>query len=67
MTAAIGHAAILVGLGLSGYALFAFVLAGRGGDPALVRSGRRAIIGSSQEWYGGSEGMPLLSRVDWDF
>lgn len=46
MTAAIGHAAILVGLGLSGYALFAFVLAGRGGDPALVRSGRRAIIGS---------------------
>lgn len=46
MTAAIGHAAILVGLGLSGYALVAFVLAGRGGDPALVRSGRRAILGS---------------------
>jgi cytochrome c-type biogenesis protein CcmF len=43
---AIGHAAILIGLGLTVYAAVAFVIAGRGGDQRLVKSGRRAVIGS---------------------
>jgi cytochrome c-type biogenesis protein CcmF len=44
--AAIGHAAVLIGLGLTVYAAAAFVLAGRGGDRRLTTSGRRAVIGS---------------------
>ena len=36
----------LAGLALSAYAAVAFVLAGRGGDPRLATSGRRAVIGS---------------------
>jgi cytochrome c-type biogenesis protein CcmF len=43
---AIGHASVLVGLGLTVFAAVAFVAAGRGGDQRLVRSGRRAVIGS---------------------
>jgi cytochrome c-type biogenesis protein CcmF len=46
VTPTIGHAAVLVGLGLSAYAAAAFVLAARSGDPRLLVSGRRAIIGS---------------------
>jgi cytochrome c-type biogenesis protein CcmF len=42
----IGHVAVLVGLALSAYAIVVFVLAGRSGDPRLVVSGRRAVIGS---------------------
>jgi cytochrome c-type biogenesis protein CcmF len=42
----LGHAAILTGLGLTAYAVVAFLLAGRGGDPGLVTSARRAVIGS---------------------
>jgi len=42
----IGHASILVGLGLTVYAAVAFVLAARGGDSRLSVSARRAVIGS---------------------
>jgi cytochrome c-type biogenesis protein CcmF len=43
---AIGHAAVLVGLGLTVYAIVAFVLAARGRDPRLASSARRAVLGS---------------------
>jgi cytochrome c-type biogenesis protein CcmF len=46
MIPSIGHASVLVGLGLTAYAAIAFVLAARGGDPRLAVSGRRAVIGS---------------------
>jgi cytochrome c-type biogenesis protein CcmF len=46
MIASIGHAAVLVGLGLTAYAVVAYVLAARGNDPRLAVSGRRAVIGS---------------------
>ncbi|MGH2446391.1 MAG: heme lyase CcmF/NrfE family subunit, partial [Candidatus Limnocylindria bacterium] len=46
MIPTIGHAAVLIGLGLTVYAVGAFVLAARGGDPRLTTSGRRAVIGS---------------------
>ena len=46
MIPAIGHAAMLLGLGLTVYAAIAFVIAGRGGDQRLMRSARRAVIGS---------------------
>ena len=42
----LGHAALLVGLALTIYAVAAFILAARRGDPALQRSGRRAVVGS---------------------
>jgi cytochrome c-type biogenesis protein CcmF len=42
----LGHAAVLVGLALSAYAIVAYVLFGRGGDARLGTSGRRAVIGS---------------------
>jgi len=42
----IGHVAIVVGLGLTAYAALAFVIAGRGGDPRVALSARRAVIGS---------------------
>jgi cytochrome c-type biogenesis protein CcmF len=46
MIPTLGHAAILVGLALSAYAVVAYLLAARGGDPRLSVSGRRAVIGS---------------------
>jgi cytochrome c-type biogenesis protein CcmF len=46
MIPTIGHASILVGLGLSAYAAVVSVMAGRGADPRLAVSGWRAIIGS---------------------
>jgi cytochrome c-type biogenesis protein CcmF len=46
MIPSIGHASILVGLGLTVYAAVAFVLAARGGDARLAVSGRRAVFGS---------------------
>jgi cytochrome c-type biogenesis protein CcmF len=46
MFPAIGHTAVLVGLGLTVYAVVAFVMAARGGDPRLATSGRHAVIGS---------------------
>jgi cytochrome c-type biogenesis protein CcmF len=42
----LGHAAVIVGLGLSAYAVVTHVLAARGRDRRLVASGRRAVIGS---------------------
>ncbi len=42
----IGHASVLIGLGMTVYAAVAFVLAARGGDPRLNTSARRAVIGS---------------------
>jgi cytochrome c-type biogenesis protein CcmF len=42
----IGHASVLIGLGLTAYAVVAFVLGGWRGDQRLVASGRRAVIGS---------------------
>jgi cytochrome c-type biogenesis protein CcmF len=46
VTPSIGHAAVLVGLGLSAYAAAVFLLAARTSDPRLLVSGRRAIVGS---------------------
>ncbi len=46
MIPAIGHASILVGLGLTTYAVVAFLLGARGGDARLIVSARRAVIGS---------------------
>jgi cytochrome c-type biogenesis protein CcmF len=46
MIPTVGYAAILVGLGLSGYAVVAFVLAARGGDAGVGASARRAVAGS---------------------
>ncbi|MEO5987176.1 MAG: heme lyase CcmF/NrfE family subunit [Candidatus Limnocylindria bacterium] len=46
MIPSIGHAAIVVGFGLTLYSLAAHVLAGRSGDARLSVSARRAIIGS---------------------
>ncbi len=46
MIPSIGHASVLVGLGLTVYAVIAHLLAARGGDPRLAISGRRAVIGS---------------------
>jgi cytochrome c-type biogenesis protein CcmF len=46
MIPTIGHAAVLVGLALSAYAVVAYLLFVRGGDPRLGSSGRRAVIGS---------------------
>ena len=46
MIPTVGHAAVLVGLGLTAYAIVAFVLAARGTDERLATSGRRAVIGS---------------------
>jgi cytochrome c-type biogenesis protein CcmF len=42
----VGHVAIVVGLGLTVYAAVVFVIAGRGGDPRVALSARRAVIGS---------------------
>jgi cytochrome c-type biogenesis protein CcmF len=42
----LGHAAVVIGLGLTAYAVVAFILAARAADDRLVRSGRRAVIGS---------------------
>ena len=46
MIPTIGHTAILIGLGLTAYAVVAYVLAARDGDDRLAVSGRRAVIGS---------------------
>jgi len=46
MIPSIGHAAVLIGLGLTVYAAVAYVLAARDGDPRLNVSARRAVIGS---------------------
>jgi cytochrome c-type biogenesis protein CcmF len=46
VTPTIGHAAILVGLALTAYAVVAHLLAARSGDLRLMASGRRAVIGS---------------------
>jgi len=46
MIPTIGHAAILVGLALTTYAIVAFVLAARSGDLRLEHSARHAVIGS---------------------
>ncbi|MGH2418081.1 MAG: heme lyase CcmF/NrfE family subunit, partial [Candidatus Limnocylindria bacterium] len=46
MIPSIGHASVLVGLGLTVYAAVAYVLAALGGDPRLSVSARRAVIGS---------------------
>ena len=46
MTPTIGHVAVVVGLALTVYAAIAFVVAGRGGDPRVALSARRAVIGS---------------------
>ncbi len=46
MIPTLGHAAVIVGLALSAYAVVAHLLAWRGGDARLVTSGRRAVVGS---------------------
>ena len=46
MIPTLGHAAAIVGLALSAYAVVAHVLAARWADPRLAVSGRRAVVGS---------------------
>ena len=46
MIPSIGHAAVLIGLGLTVYAAVAYLLVARGGDPRLAISARRAVTGS---------------------
>ena len=46
MIPSIGHAAVLIGLALTAYAVVAYVLVARGGDARLGISARRAVIGS---------------------
>ena len=46
MIPSIGHTSIVLGLGLTVYAVIAHLLAARGGDPRLAISARRAVIGS---------------------
>ncbi|HEX2767167.1 MAG TPA: heme lyase CcmF/NrfE family subunit [Candidatus Limnocylindria bacterium] len=46
MTPTIGHAAIVVGLALTAYAVVAFILAARRGDAGLEATGRRAVTAS---------------------
>ncbi|MGH2358545.1 MAG: heme lyase CcmF/NrfE family subunit [Candidatus Limnocylindria bacterium] len=46
MIAPVGHAAVLVGLGLSAYAAVAFAVAGRRGDAQVAASARRAVLAS---------------------
>ena len=46
MTPTIGHAAILVGLALTAYAGVAFVIGARTGEPGVLASARRAVLGS---------------------
>jgi cytochrome c-type biogenesis protein CcmF len=46
MIPTIGHASVLVGLGLTVYAAVVYLLAARGGDPRLATSARRAVTGS---------------------
>jgi cytochrome c-type biogenesis protein CcmF len=62
----IGHASVLLGLALTAYAALVFVLAGRGGDPRLVRSGRRAVIGSFAAAGIGCAAM-MISLLSHDF
>ena len=46
MIPTLGHAAVLLGLALSAYAVLVHLLAARSSDVGLMRSGRRAVIGS---------------------
>jgi cytochrome c-type biogenesis protein CcmF len=62
----IGHAAILVGMGLTAYAMVAFVVAARGGDPRLAASARRAVIGSFAAALVGCAAM-VVSLLTHDF
>jgi cytochrome c-type biogenesis protein CcmF len=66
VTPTIGHAAILVGLALTAFAITAFVLAARTGDPRLVVSARRAVIGSLVAALVGSAAM-VISLLSHDF
>jgi len=66
MIPSIGHASILVGLGLTVYAAAAYLLAARGGDPRLAVSGRRAVIGSFVAVAIGCFAM-VISLVSHDF
>ena len=67
MIPTIGHAAILVGLGLTAYAVVAFVLAARRHDDGrLEASGRRAVIGSFAAALVGCVAM-IASLVSHDF
>jgi len=62
----IGHAAVLVGLGLTAYAIVAFVLAARDGDPRLAVSARGAVIGSFVAALVGCAAM-MISLLSHDF
>ncbi len=46
MLPTLGHVAIVIALAASLFALGAFVVGGRGGDPRLLASARRAVYGS---------------------
>ena len=66
MIPSIGHASVLVGLGLTAYAAVAFLLAARGGDSRLTTSGRRAVIGSFIAAAVGCVAM-MISLLNHDF
>ena len=66
MIPTLGHAAILVGLALTAWAIGAFILAARTADARLLSSGRRAVIGSFLAAAVGCAAM-MLSLLTHDF
>ena len=66
MIPTIGHAAILIGLALTVYAMAAFVLSARSGDPRAATSAQRAVIGSFVAAGVGCAAM-VISLLNHDF
>jgi len=66
MIPALGHVAVLIGLGLSLYAVVAYVLAARGADRRLAESARQAVIGSFLAAFAGCVAM-VISLLSHDF
>jgi cytochrome c-type biogenesis protein CcmF len=62
----LGHAAVLLGLALSAFAVVAHALAARSGDGGLMASGRRAVIGSFVAALVGCVAM-MISLLTHDF
>ena len=66
MIPTVGHAAVLIGLALTLYALVTYVLAARSADPRAGTSARRAVIGSCVAALVGCGAM-VISLLTHDF
>ena len=66
MIPTVGHAAVLIGLALTLYALVTYVLAARSADPRAGTSARRAVIGSFVAALVGC-GAAVISLLTHDF